>query len=126
MGVKLMARMTRENVNISIRGLCLLSVAGLIIPALHGQNDWPAYAHDPGGQRYSTLKQINTSNVTKLVRAWSFPLKKEGEPFRASQSIPLMINGVLYIGWPYNHVAALDPETGKVIWEFTGRTTIRT
>jgi len=28
-------------------------------------------------------------------------------PFRLSQSIPLMVNGVLYLGWPYNHVAAI-------------------
>ena len=104
----------------------VLLLATSALTALHAQNDWPTYGHDPGGQRYSPLKQINTTNVTKLVQVWSFRLKKEDQPFRLSQSIPLVVNGVLYVGWPYNHVAALEPETGKVLWEFTGRTTIRT
>src|SRR5712691_4683283 len=104
-----------------MRTLWALVIAGLVLPTLHAQNDWPAYGHDPGGQRFSPLKQINTKNVSRLVPAWSYPMKKEGEPFRASQSIPLVVNGVLYLSWPYNHVAALEPETGKVLWEYTAR-----
>ena len=104
----------------------LILMASLSLPVLHAQNDWPSYGHDLGGQRYSPLKQINTSNITKLVPAWSFLMKKEGQPFRNSQSIPIMVNGVLYVGFPYNHVAALESETGKVLWEFTGRTVTRT
>jgi len=99
----------------------LLAVVSLALPALYAQNDWPNFGHDPGGQRYSPLKQINTGNVSKLAPAWNFQMKKEGLPFRPSQSIPIMVNGVLYLGYPYNHVVALEPETGKVLWEFTGR-----
>ena len=98
-----------------------LVVVSLVLPALYAQNDWPAFGHDPGGQRYSPLKQINTTNVTKLAPAWSYQMKKEGQPFRLSQSIPIMVNGVLYVGYPYNRVAALEPETGKVLWEFAGK-----
>jgi len=104
-----------------MRASLLLSIVSLMLPALYGQNDWPSYAHDPGGQRYSPLKQINATNVSKLVPAWSYQMKKEGQPFRLSQSIPIMANGVLYVGYPYNHVAALESETGKVLWEFTGK-----
>lgn len=104
----------------------VLAVASLVLPTLYAQNDWPTFGHDPGGQRYSPLRQINTTNVRKLVPAWSFQMKKEGEPFRMSQSIPIVVNGVVYVGWPYNHVAALESETGKVLWSFTGRTTVRT
>ena len=96
----------------------LLVVLSLALPAIYAQNDWPTYGHDPGGQRFSPLKQINISNVTKLVPAWSFSLKKEGQDFHVAQSIPLMIDGVLYLSWPWNHVAAVEPETGKVIWEY--------
>jgi len=63
-------------------------VASLATPTLHAQNDWPTYAHDPGGQRFSPLKQINTSNVTKLVQAWSYQMKKEDEPFRLPLLVP--------------------------------------
>jgi quinoprotein glucose dehydrogenase len=104
----------------------LMVIVSLALPALYAQNDWPSYGHDPGGQRYSPLKQITTTNVSKLVPAWSLQMRKEGVPFRLSQSIPLMVNGVLYLGWPYNHVAAIEPETGKILWEFTGNTKVRT
>jgi quinoprotein glucose dehydrogenase len=104
----------------------LVLVVSTTLQALYAQNDWPTYGHDLGGQRYSPLNQINTTNVSKLVPAWSFLMKKDGQPFRNSQSIPIMVNGVLYVGFPYNHVAALEPETGKVLWEFTGRTATRT
>jgi quinoprotein glucose dehydrogenase len=103
-----------------------LAVVGLVLPVLYAQNDWPAYAHDPGGQRFSPLKQINTTNVSKLTPAWSYQMKKEGEPFRLSQSIPIMVNGVVYLGYPYNRVAALEPETGKLLWEFVGKAANRT
>jgi len=101
-----------------------LTVACLILPVLHAQNaqnDWSTYGRDLGGQRYSPLKQISTTNVTKLAPAWSYQMKKEGQPSRLSQSIPIMVNGVLYLGYPYNNVAALEPETGKLLWEFTGK-----
>jgi quinoprotein glucose dehydrogenase len=96
----------------------LALVVSTMLRPLHGQNDWPAYGHDPGGQRYSPLKQINISNVTKLAPAWNFPMRKEGQPFRNSQSMPIVVNGV---GYPFKHVAALEPETGKVLWEFAAR-----
>src|ERR1700730_3594490 len=96
-------------------------IVSLALPKLQAQNDWPTYGHDPGGQRFSPLKQINTTNVSKLSPAWSYQMKKEGEPFRLSQSIPIMVNGVVYLGYPYNRVAALAPETGKLLWEFVGK-----
>jgi quinoprotein glucose dehydrogenase len=96
-------------------------VASLAALTLHAQNDWPGYAHDPGGQRYSPLKQINTTNVTKLVPAWSYQMMKNEGQTRLSQSIPIMVNGVLYVGYPQNRVAALEPETGKLLWEFAGK-----
>ena len=47
----------------------------LILPSVHGQTDWPTFGRDPGGQRYSSLTQINPGNVTKLVRAWTYHMK---------------------------------------------------
>ena len=36
------------------------------------QTDWPTFGHDLAGTRYSPLKQINSSNVSKLTRAWTY------------------------------------------------------
>ncbi len=99
----------------------LLLAVSLVLPALYAQNDWPTYAHDPGGHRYSPLKQITAANVAKLAPAWSYQMMKNEGQTRLSQSIPLMVNGVLYVGYPINRVAALEPETGKVLWEFAGK-----
>jgi quinoprotein glucose dehydrogenase len=96
-------------------------VAGVMAASLHAQPDWPGYGRDKGAQRYSPLAQINTQNVGKLIPAWTFSMKRDGLPFRPSQSIPLVVHGVMYLGWPVNHVAAIDSETGKILWEFTAR-----
>jgi quinoprotein glucose dehydrogenase len=96
-------------------------LAGIALPVLHAQNDWPSWGRDPGNQRFSPLKQINTSNVSKLVPAWQYQMKKEGQPFRASQSTPLVVGGVMYLSFPFYRVVALEPETGKVLWEYTAR-----
>jgi quinoprotein glucose dehydrogenase len=37
-------------------------------------NDWPMYTRDLAGTRFSPLKQINTSNVSKLDQAWTYKL----------------------------------------------------
>src|SRR5438128_12131626 len=103
----------------------LLVIVSLALPALYAQNDWPSYAHDPGGQRYSPLKQINTTNVTKLVPAWSYQMMKNEGQIRLSQSIPIMVNGVLYVGYPQNRVAALEPGTGKPLLACAGKRMIR-
>ncbi len=104
-----------------MRTSLLLSLVILTLPALNAQNDWPSYARDPGGQRYSLLKQINATNVSKLVPAWNYQMMKNEGQTRLSQSIPIMVNGVLFVGYPVNRVAALEPETGKVLWEFAGK-----
>src|SRR5215813_1935825 len=96
-------------------------LAGAMAASLHAQADWPGYGRDKGAQRYSPLAQINTQNVSKLIPAWTFSMKRDGLPFRPSQSIPIVVNGMMYLSWPVNHVAAMDSETGKVLWEFTAR-----
>src|SRR5262249_33229021 len=54
------------------REVRFVSIVLLVAAAAYGQTDWPTFGHDPGGARYSTLKQIDRSNVTKLVRAWTY------------------------------------------------------
>ncbi len=40
--------------------------------SVSGSNEWRSYGHDPGGMRFSPLKQINRTNVQKLQRAWTY------------------------------------------------------
>ncbi len=122
------------------------------------QTDWPMFGHDPGGMRYSPLKQINTKNVEQVKLAWQFDTAEENAPPatapitphansvpeaspaepssegsaqaaarrpqpRLSESIPLVVGGVLYTSTGYNRVVALDAETGHKIWEYESKHT---
>jgi glucose dehydrogenase len=47
-------------------GFFLLIVSSLVLA-----QEWRRYGSDPGGARYSPLKQIDKSNVTRLKVAWT-------------------------------------------------------
>lgn len=88
--------------------------------------DWRYYAGDPGGRKYSTLKQIHRGNVTRLKPAWQFKTGdvSDGKDFpvrSAFETTPLMIDGVLYITTPFNRLIALDGDTGKQLWAFDAK-----
>jgi len=99
--------------------LWMLLLAGLAVQPEHAQDDWPAWGRDLGNQRHSPLTQIDTGNVSTLVPAWRYSMTKRGVPSRPAQSTPLMVDGVLYLSFPYYRVVALKPETGDVVWEYT-------
>src|SRR5262245_17221720 len=90
--------------------LCLFAAVAI------AQTDWPYYGHDPGGMRHSPLKQITPANVSKLKRAWTL---HTGGP-AGSESTPLVIKGVMYFT-ARDAIFAVEPESGKVIWKYTGR-----
>ena len=83
--------------------------------------EWLWYGGDSGGNRYSTLTDINRDNVKNLKLAWQWkpgetPIPEKGIRPGNFEGTPLMIGGVLYISTSYNKVAALDAETGKQLW----------
>ena len=78
--------------------------------------DWPAYGGDPFGTRYSTLTQINRSNVSQLTVAWQFD-PADAPPGRF-QAQPIVVGGILYTVTPSSGVVALDGATGKLRWSW--------
>ena len=77
------------------------------------KRDWPSYDGGENGNRYSSLEQINTTNVKRLVPAWIFPVP--GAP--RLEVTPLVIDGVMFITGA-NEAYALDAITGRQIWSF--------
>ncbi|HVR52040.1 MAG TPA: PQQ-binding-like beta-propeller repeat protein, partial [Pseudorhodoferax sp.] len=71
------------------------------------------------GQRFSSLKQIDRSNVAKLVPAWSFSFG--GEKQRGQETQALVHNGVVYVTASYSRMFALDAVTGKQLWAYEHR-----
>ena len=73
----------------------------------------------PENQRYSTLAQINTSNVQNLVPVWSFSFG--GEKQRGQEAQPLVYNGKMFVTASYSRIFALDAKTGKKSWKYEHR-----
>src|SRR5262245_47354403 len=79
---------------------------------LDGSNisEWVSYGHDPGGMRFSPLKQINRSNVARLQRAWTYHTgesesqQTSGGRTTAFECTPLVVDGVLYLSTPSGRV----------------------
>jgi quinoprotein glucose dehydrogenase len=78
------------------------------------RRDWPAYGGAPENTHYSSLAQINRSNVKDLTVAWSFDTGEQG----GLQTSPIIVEGVLYGITPTQKVFALDAASGKLIWKF--------
>src|SRR5687768_3215515 len=91
-------------------------IIGMIVlsASLSAQQNWIHVGQDPGHTKYSTLDQINTSNVATLQRAWTF---HTGDKTGFFESTPLVIDGTMYLS-AQNGVFALDPLTGTQQWKF--------
>lgn len=85
--------------------------------------EWPFYGGDQAGTKYSSLDQINKTNVRNLQLAWEWKTgEKRLEEYKTFPGIfeatPVMIGGTLYLSTPYNRVVALDPQTGRERWSY--------
>src|SRR5215813_4357135 len=77
--------------------------------------EWVTYGRTYSEQRYSPLKQIDTTNVSRLGLAWSYEVGPGGGPQEAT---PLLANGVLYGITNWSITFAVDARTGKEIWRY--------
>ncbi len=104
-------------------------------------NNWLEYYGSLNGNRYSSLNQITTSNVSSLKQVWQISLGTctasviagdpviPGAPRGASgnptncgsmELNPVAVDGVLYtINAPLGKVFAIDAATGNTIWTYT-------
>ncbi len=86
--------------------------------AQNGGNDWITFGGALNNDRYSTLNQINTSNVSQLKGVWMTRLGSgRGAKYRF-EADPVVVNGVMYIPTGNDDIFALDAKTGKQIWEW--------
>jgi len=78
-------------------------------------NNWAMQAGDFGNHRYSSLQQINTSNVNKLQVAWMFSTGV----LRGHEGSPLVVGDTMYVHTPFpNNVFAIDLGTQKIKWKY--------
>ena len=77
--------------------------------------DWPRYARDEAGTRFSPLDQITRANVGQLDQAWQFTLRPDGGAGLLGGTVPIVVDGVMYLPVG-NAVVALEAHTGRELW----------
>jgi len=100
------------------------SIAALVVSLATmagAQRNWVHYGQDPGGTKYSTLSQINATNVGALTRAWAVHTGDTGGFFSSS---PLAIDNVVYFT-SASGVWAVQGDTGKQLWKYPARNPAR-
>lgn len=81
-------------------------------------NSWADYKADAHSSSYSSLDQINVSNVSRLKNVWTFQMNDlpQGREPVSSQSNPIIVDGVMYANSGKQTVYAINAATGKEIW----------
>jgi glucose dehydrogenase len=92
--------------------LVFLWVYGTLVSAAERSfASWSQYLGGADSSQYSSLKQINKSNVKQLEVAWTFQTGPGTYTFD-----PIVVDGVMYVLAQSNSVVALDAATGKQLW----------
>ena len=104
--------------------LLLLSAVASATDAIHDDarllqadrdvTNWLMYSRDYSNQRFSALAQVNAQTVSRLVPRWIYQ-SGVASTFQAS---PIVVDGVMYLSLPFNHVVALDARSGQEIWRY--------
>jgi quinoprotein glucose dehydrogenase len=85
---------------------------------------WESWGGDPGGSRFSPLREITSDNVGQLIRAFEFHTgdvtARPPEVMRRTkfEATPLFVEDSLIFCSPFNEVIALDPGTGAQKWRY--------
>jgi quinohemoprotein ethanol dehydrogenase len=80
-------------------------------------NEWLTIGGDWHNTRYSTLAQIDRSNVKNLKGAWVTHLGSGIGAKYSLEATPIVKDGVMYVVTGNDDVFALDAKTGALIWE---------
>ena len=75
---------------------------------------WLMYGGSYDSTRFSPLKEINRDNVKQLQAAWMF---QTGVPAQF-QASPVVADGIMYMTAAFNHVYAINAETGEMLWRY--------
>ncbi len=82
-------------------------------------DNWPVYLGGNNSAQYSSLQQINSSNIHKLEKAWEYSTGDFEENDRTQiQCNPIIIDGIMYGTSPKLKAFALDAATGTELWKF--------
>jgi quinoprotein glucose dehydrogenase len=116
--------MPKRRIEISFVGFVACALIGFSLAATirteaqeekqTGHSTWSTYLGNPDSSHYSSLSQINLSNVDKLQVAWKY----EDGVDRAYEFSPIIVGRTMYVMARKTSVVALDAATGKELWVY--------
>jgi quinohemoprotein ethanol dehydrogenase len=99
---------------ISIFLLPLFCRSSPLPAASPSDQSWPSYGRTQDQAHYSPLSDINALNVHELGLAWSYDIPGYLMPL----SVPLEVDGRLYVATGYSVVRAMDAVSGRLLWTY--------
>jgi quinohemoprotein ethanol dehydrogenase len=104
-----------------LAGCNLTGVGGNAVADASGASadpdNWPSFGRTPGEQHFSPLDEINLDTVGDLTLAWHYDL-----PPTYTAAPPVTGDGKMFMTTGHSFITALDPETGKMLWEYDAKT----
>jgi PQQ-dependent dehydrogenase (methanol/ethanol family) len=96
-------------------GLSLV-LLGVGATTLSAQANWTTYGGNDWNQRYSTLAQINTTNVRSMVPRMVFQtgITRLG----SFENTPVVVDNMMYVTTPFNTAIGYDLSTGRQVWRY--------
>src|SRR5579872_4278147 len=76
-------------------------------------SDWIMMRGNYQGWGFSTLNQINKTNVKGLQLIWARTMESG-----INEATPIVHNGVMFLGNPNDVIQAIDAASGDLLWEY--------
>ena len=85
-----------------------------LLNAADEPENWLMYSGTLDSQRFSRLDQINAGNVDDLELKWAYQIPQ----IDRAETVPLVVDGVMFVTEAPSNVVALDAATGRQYWRY--------
>ena len=85
-----------------------------LVNAADEPENWLMYSGTLDSQRFSRLDQINVGNVDDLELKWAYQIPQ----IDRAETVPLVVDGVMFITEAPSNVVAVDAATGRPYWRY--------
>ena len=85
-----------------------------LLNAADEPENWLMYSATLDSQRFSGLDQIHSRNVGELELIWAYQISQ----LDRAETVPLVVDGVMFITEAPSNVVAVDAATGRQYWRY--------
>ena len=85
-----------------------------LLRAAEEPHNWLMYSGTLDSQRFSRLEQVRRENVSELELKWAYQIPE----IDRAETVPLVVDGVMFITESPSNVVAVDAGTGRPYWRY--------